>query len=87
MSIEEDKDIEVILSDSVQEQMDEDPELAKAMKEMIANFHQAMDSVKRGQHKTFDEAMEAITGQRPVPIDIDGLEEDFNIAKYKVKRK
>ena len=71
-----DDELKVELSDQVKAQMAADPELAEAMREMIANFHQAHAAVKAGQYKTFDEAMEAITGERPVPVTGDDEEEE-----------
>lgn len=71
MTKDEDKDIEIELSPQVEEAMAADPELAKAMKDMFANFRQATHGVKSGQYKDFGEAMEAITGQRPQRIDLD----------------
>lgn len=67
----EDKDIEIKLSPEVEAQMAADPELAKVLKEMFADFHQAAHAVKTGQHADFGDAMEAITGQRPERVELD----------------
>lgn len=63
------KDPDIVLSKQVKDTMAEDPELAAALRELFANMRQAMQSVKEGRYKSLDDAMEAITGQRPTPID------------------
>ena len=63
-----DKEWTVEYSDKVMKQMAENPEMAKAIREMAANMRQAMDGVQRGQYKSFDEAMESITGSRSEPL-------------------
>lgn len=65
------KDLEVVLSEQVRAQMAADPELAAAIREMSAIFRQADHAVKTGQHKTFEDAIEALTGERPQPVDLD----------------
>lgn len=72
---EEEKEYKVIYSDLVKKQMEEDPELAKAIREFTAAMRQALHAVETGQHKTLDDAVEAITGNRPVPVD-DPFEDD-----------
>ena len=67
-------ELKIKISDEVKEQMEKDPELKKVLGELFANFHQAMEGVKNGQYKSFDEGMEAITGERPKKVDI----EDFD---------
>jgi len=59
------KDLEIKWSDAVKESVAKDPELAKALWEFQANLHQAWDAVKRGQYASFEDAIEAITGERP----------------------
>ena len=71
-----DEDIEIVIMPQVQESMDSDPELAKAMKEFLANVHQANEAVKSGRYESFDDAMEAITGNRPELIELDDGEDD-----------
>jgi hypothetical protein len=66
-------DLKIKLSDEVKEQMEKDPELKKVLGELFANFHQAADAVQRGQYKSFDEAMEGITGERPKKVDIEDM--------------
>ena len=44
---------------------------------MFANFHQAADAVQRGQYKSFDDAMEGITGERPKKVDMDDMDSEF----------
>ncbi len=56
--------------------MENDPELAEVMRTMAATMRQAHHSWKTGKYETFDDAMFAITGQRPEIIEIDDLEGD-----------
>lgn len=67
----EDKELKIELSDQVREQMAADPAMAEALREMMAAFHQANDAVQRGQYETMEDAIEAITGNRPAPVDLD----------------
>lgn len=71
MSEDKDKEPQVVYSNQVKEKMEEDPELAKVMREFSACALQAMEGVKAGRYKSFDEAMEAITGQKPTRLDPD----------------
>jgi hypothetical protein len=71
MSDETEKDT-VIYSEKIKEQMAADPDLAEAMREFAACCRQAQQAVKDGRYATFDDAMEAITGNRPEPVDVDG---------------
>ena len=73
--MDEDKELEIEMSDQVKDQIASDPEMAAAMADFIAMLHQARDAVKRGQYKTIDDAMEGITGNRPVKIDPETGEE------------
>lgn len=73
---EEKKEMDVILSDHVQQQMKDDPEMAKAIREFSAMLRQASYGVSTGQYKSLDDAVEAITGSRPVKVDMD--EDDFD---------
>lgn len=68
-------ELTVLLSDQVKEAMAEDADVAKMMKDMIAVFHQAQHAVDTGQHETFEDAVEAITGNRPEPIDLSELDD------------
>lgn len=81
----EKKELQIKMSDQVRGKMADDPEAQKAMREFIAVLHQAHDAVQRGQYKTMDDAVEAITGNRPEPVDSDmsldealGLNDDDN---------
>lgn len=47
----------------------ENPGLGASMSELFANFHQAMEAVSSGQYATFDDAMEAIRGERPIVLE------------------
>lgn len=64
---------EIVISPEVQEQIDriiaENPRAANLFRELYANMHQAMEGVKSGQYKSFPDAMEAITGNRPVEVE------------------
>lgn len=56
------------MSPEAQAQIDADPKLAKAMvsiKEVLLNAHQG---VKDGRYKSLDDAVEAMTGQRPTEV-------------------
>ena len=85
-------ELKIKISDQVKEQMEKDPELKRVLGELFANFHQAADAVKRGQYKSFDEAMEGITGERPKKVNADDLEgldekwERFETRKIKVNK-
>ena len=70
-------DLKIKLSDQVKDQVEKHPELKEILGELFANFHQAADGVKRGQYKSFDDAMEFITGQRPKKVDLDDLEQEI----------
>lgn len=59
----------------VLEQMEGDPEMAKALREFAACARQAMQGVAEGKYKSFDDAMEAITGNRPEKIDLDDFDD------------
>lgn len=72
----EPKELDIHVLPEVAEQMADDPELAEALKETFAVFHQAHHAVETGQYKTFDDAMEAITGSRPELVEFD--EEPFS---------
>lgn len=66
---DEDGDIEIELTEEVRAQLAADPELAAAAREIFARMRQAMYGVKSGQYKGFEDAMEAISGFRPVKVD------------------
>jgi hypothetical protein len=66
---DKDEDLKVEFTDLVKGQIAADPKLAEAMKEFLALMHQAHDAVRRGQHKSIDDALEALTGSRPQKID------------------
>lgn len=59
---------EIVLSDQVKKQMEENPDLAEDMREVSALFRQAMQLVHDGKYETFPDAMEALTGRRPVAV-------------------
>lgn len=87
---EEDKDLQIDISDTVEDQMSNDPELAEAMRVFMAVMRQAHDAVQRGQHKTMEDAIEALTGSRPVKLDPDTGEKihgsmDEDMEKFAMK--
>ncbi len=57
------------MTDEIRAQIEADPKLAAAVRDWQAKMHQAHDAVQRGQYKTMEDAMEALTGHRPVKID------------------
>ena len=65
----EDKDVEITLSDQVKGQMEADPNMAAAIRDFSACMRQAFQAVKDGQHKSWEDAIEAITGTRPEVVD------------------
>lgn len=62
------KELEIRYSDQVKEKIAEDPEMADFLRDFSACARQAMQGVQDGKYKDFDDAMEAITGNRPVKI-------------------
>lgn len=58
-------ELEIILSDKIKETMAADPDLAAALREMFAVFHQAHAGVEAGKYLSFEDAVEAITGNWP----------------------
>ncbi len=72
-------DVMVSFSPQVQAQMDNNPDLAEAMRDFLANVRQALNDVKTGKYNSFDDAMEAITGERPqlgAVFNLDGDDDD-----------
>lgn len=69
------KDLEIVILPEVQAQLDADPDMAEAIRDFMAACRQAKHAVDTGQHESFNDAMEAITGNRPEPVDISGDEE------------
>ena len=65
------KELEIVILPEAANEIAADPELANAMKDMFAAFHQANAAVQSGQYASFEDAMEAITGSRPEPVDLD----------------
>lgn len=75
------RDDPMMFADGFLEQLAEmeakDPEAAKAAREMLANIRQAHTAWLAGQYPSFEDAVEAITGQRPERIP----EEDSDIER------
>lgn len=69
------KDLTIELSDQAKKQMAADPKMAEGLRDLFAIMRQAHAGVKSGQYKTFDDAMEALTGSRPKKIDPETGEE------------
>ena len=67
----EPKELEIVIADAVAAEMADDPEMAEAMRDLFAAFHQANHAVATGQYASFEDAMEAITGSRPEPVFMD----------------
>jgi hypothetical protein len=44
------------------------PRIQAQAREMVANLRQAVQAVNDGRYETVDDAIEAITGKRPVPL-------------------
>lgn len=59
---------QVVIPPAMQAQMDADPALAAAMRDMSATMKDAMQGVADGRYKSFDDAMEAMTGSRPEKV-------------------
>ena len=76
MSDNDDWQDPIVLSEQVKAQMAADPELAKALKEHFANMRQAHHAWRSGRYESFEAAMEAITGNRPEPVDLSEDEDD-----------
>lgn len=53
----------------------EHPEAEEDFKIMIAGLRQAHHAWKTGRYKTFDEAVKAVTGLTPQPVDDDEVAE------------
>lgn len=69
MTEKKEKDYTVEWSDQVSEAAASDPKMAEFLRDFGAKARQAMQMVDSGQYKSFDDAMEALTGQRPEKID------------------
>lgn len=81
-----DKDWKVSWSDSVKKKVDEDPKLAEYLREFGAVVRQAMAGVDSGQYKSFDEAMEKITGHKPERIEDDSELPPEVMAEFELVR-
>lgn len=73
--MDNDKDLEVVLSDQVKQQMAADPELATAMKSFLEVVHTANEGLQSGKYDSFEDAIFALTGERPEPVDLDATED------------
>ncbi len=76
----EDKEMKIELSNQVKEAMAGDPALSAALTELFANMRQAQHAIDEGRYATFDDAMAAITGNRPELIATDDLEDDDELT-------
>lgn len=66
----DDKELHIDVPAHIREQMVKDPALGEALRQMFAAMHQAHQGVIEGRYETFDDAMEAITGNRPKPVNL-----------------
>jgi hypothetical protein len=65
-------EIKVEISPEFLEQLERaSPEMKAKAIEMVANLRQAVQSVNEGRYDTVEDALAAITGQRPALIDTD----------------
>lgn len=78
---EEPKELNIVIPDDIQRDIDADPELAEAFRNFCASIRQAHHAVQTGQYENIDDAMEAITGNRPERID----EEDIDSRVTRVR--
>lgn len=74
--MKDDPEFEVVYSDLVKQQMESDPDLAAAIREFSAMARQVAHGIETGQYESFDEGMEALTGNKPKPIDLDDIEDE-----------
>lgn len=65
------KEITIKFSDELKKQMADDPEAAAAVRDLCAIFRQAAHDVETEKYESFDDAMEAVTGNRPKLVSID----------------
>lgn len=70
------KELQVIHGEQVKEAAAKDPELAEALRDMGAVLLQAMEGFASGKYDSFEDAMEAITGERPERIVDDQADSD-----------
>jgi hypothetical protein len=64
------KPFEVHIAPEALAQLEKAPaEVREAAREMIANLRQAAQAFNDGRYKTIEDAIEAITGERPERID------------------
>lgn len=68
-------DLKIICSEQVNAATAADPELAAALREMFAAFHQAYAGMLSGQYPDFETGVEALTGRRPILLDPDGSDD------------
>lgn len=69
--------VKIAVTPAVQAEMDADDDMAEAVRVFCAAIRQAHHAVETGQHASFEDAMEAITGNRLERIDFDIDEEPF----------
>jgi hypothetical protein len=68
-------DIKITISEQVKSAMAADPKLGDALREMFAIFHQVHAGVESGQYSSFEAGIEALTGNRPILLDPDDLDD------------
>lgn len=75
------------VSDQVKDAMASDPKLAEALKALMSSMRNAAEAVKAGRYKSFDDAMEDMTGHRPQMITKQEAEEEVAKAKTSIPKK
>lgn len=73
-ALTEKKEFEIVIGPEASREMERDPVMAEAMKDLFAAMKQAIHGVETGQYETFEDAMEAITGDRPELVNPDDSE-------------
>lgn len=68
------KELEIVIHPAVEAQMAEDPEMAEALRGFMATMHQANYAMQMGQYHSMEDAIEALTGNRPEFISAEELE-------------
>jgi hypothetical protein len=77
VSNEDDNEPKVVITPTMQAQMDADPEMAGAVREALAQIRQGMQAVKDGRYKDIEEAMSAV-GIEARPIDDDQFDDEID---------
>lgn len=76
------KDLTIVLSDQVKDQIGDDPEMAAVLRELMAVLRQANAGVQNGQYASVDDALEILIGSRPEIIG--AVDDDDEILKDEI---